>query len=73
MTNRVLGYDVVTRRLVVTIGGRGSEVGKFDKVAQSISHYGPGSLAVDPLGREWASDPINHRVQRFEVDGNAFV
>ncbi len=31
---------------------------------------GPGSVAVDAGGSVYATDPNNHRVQRFDPDGN---
>jgi sugar lactone lactonase YvrE len=52
------GWDV---QLVTTWGGRGSANGQFD---------GPYGLTLDAKGNVWVADGRNHRLQKFDANGN---
>jgi DNA-binding beta-propeller fold protein YncE len=53
-------------RLVAEWGANGSGPGEF--IASGSG--GPGSVAVDAGGSVYATDPNNHRVQKFDADRN---
>ena len=52
----------VTGEKIVSFGGYGRSNGELDKHA--------GDLAVDNEGNVWVADTLNHRVVKFDSDGN---
>jgi len=58
--HEVLVIDKQSGKTVQTIGGRGTEAGKFDR---------PANLRVDRQGNLFVNDSFNFRIQKFDPQG----
>jgi sugar lactone lactonase YvrE len=51
-------------------GSKGSGEGQFAPYSDDASGTGPGGIAVDSAGNVYVADTWNHRIQKFDRDGN---
>jgi YYY domain-containing protein len=55
---------------LLMFGSRGTENGQFSQLNETGEGTGPGGLAVDAAGNVYVADTWNHRIQKFDKDGN---
>lgn len=67
--NRVHQYDLATGQLVLSIGGRGTQLGEFDGGAEDGVYYGPTRVVVDASGDLIVNDPWSSRLQKLDSLG----
>ena len=69
---RVQKFDK-TGKFVKAFGSEGSDDGQFSGLninGRRVPGTGPGGIAVDASGNVYVADTWNHRVQKFDKDGN---
>ena len=69
---RIQKFDK-TGKFVNAFGSEGSGDGQFSGLninGSSVPGTGPGGIAVDAAGNVYVADTWNHRVQKFDKDGN---
>jgi len=55
---------------LANIGSKGSDKGQFNPYSDTSEGTGPGGIAVDSAGNIYVADTWNHRIQKFDKDGN---
>jgi YYY domain-containing protein len=55
---------------LASIGSKGGDKSQFNPYSDTAVGTGPGGLAVDAAGNIYVADTWNHRIQKFDKDGN---
>jgi YYY domain-containing protein len=66
---RIQKFDSTGKWLAI-IGSKGNGDGQFNPYSDTAVGTGPGGIAVDAAGNIYVADTWNHRIQKFDKDGN---
>ncbi len=66
---RIQKFDSSGKWLSI-IGSQGNSDGQFNPYSDTATGTGPGGVAVDSAGNIYVADTWNHRIQKFDKDGN---
>jgi sugar lactone lactonase YvrE len=58
---------------ILSFGSRGNGDGQFNPYSDEAIGSGPGGIAVDAQGNVYVADTWNHRIQKFDSEGNLLL